>query len=224
MTINKALARVKALYEPTYSDDILVDWLSEMDQQLLREEFLRTDLILPPYDAATDGDVTLIVPPPWDRLYILYLTRMIHYHRGEYEEAAIFENEYNDLLAAYMAHILNRMPRGPHGEPWLELPLWLRAGRDFEAGLCAVPPDATGVTAQLAKAGTRLATWVLGTDDELAMAGNLLELSLNAAYTEDLAAGGYELYVTITTEERGDVDAAPVPLRVLAAYTLEEAT
>ena len=223
MTINKALARVKALYEPTYSDDILVDWLWEMDQRLLREEFLR-QIPIDPYDAATDGDVTLLIPAPWDRLYILYLTRMIHYHRGEYEEAAVFENEYNDLLAEYMANLLNRLPRGPFGEPWLEMSLTLRAGRYFSAELGPIPPDAAGVTVKLAKAGTRVDTWVLDTDEELDLVNGLLVLTLDAEYTDDLAAGGYEIYVTVSTDERGSADAMPVPLRVLPAYELEEET
>lgn len=221
MTINKALERVKALYEPSYADQILTDWLWELDQRLLREEFLRMTAI-EAYDAQTDGDVTLIVPPPWDRLYILYLTRMIHYHRGEYEEAANFEIEYNALLREYLAHLLNDLPRGPRGEPWLELPLQLRAGTDFRARMFALPPDATGAVVKLAKAGVRVQTWTLGVDEALQQEGSGLVLHLTADQTAGLVSGGYQIYASVTRSELGDTPAAPIALRVLPAYALEE--
>ena len=187
MTITEAITLTQQLYEPTYSAAILTRWLWEMDQRMLHEELLRPGII-DEYNPETDGNVTLLIPAPYERLYLLYLARMIHLHRGEYDEAANFESEWNQLRNEYMAHLLNDLPRNFGDRPWLDLPLVLRAGRKFD------------------------------TDDELDASMGVLTLTLTPTYTEDLDPGGYQVRVIITTDDEEYIDAYPIPLRVLAAY------
>ena len=217
MTITEAITLTQQLYEPTYSAAILTRWLWEMDQRMLHEELLRPGII-DEYNPETDGNVTLLIPAPYERLYLLYLARMIHLHRGEYDEAANFESEWNQLRNEYMAHLLNDLPRNFGDRPWLDLPLVLRAGRKFVGRLFWLLPNTAGVQVDLIKAGEVIDHWILNTDDELDASMGVLTLTLTPTYTEDLDPGGYQVRVIITTDDEEYIDAYPIPLRVLAAY------
>ena len=217
MTIAEAINQIVELYEPTYSPAILTRWLWEMDQRMLHEELLRSGII-DEYDPETDRDVTLLIPAPYERLYVLYLARMIHLHRGEYDQAANFESEWNQLRNEYMAHLLNDLPRNFGDRPWLDQPLVLRAGRKFVGRLYWVLPNTVGVEVNLIHDGSVINQWILNTDDELEVSLGVLTLTLPATYTADLDPGGYQVRVMITTDEEENIDAYPIPLRVLAAY------
>lgn len=217
MTIREAIDLTVELYEPTYSEATLTRWLWEMDQRMLQEELLRPGII-DQYDITTDENVTLLIPAPYERLYLLYLARMIHLHRSEYDEAANYESEWQQLKNEYMAHLLNDLPRTPEGKPWLDEPLTLRAGRQFEGRLFWLRQDTTAADVYLIDDGTVLSHWELETDDELEASEGILTLKLDETYTATLNAGGYQLRISVTTEEHGTIDAYPIPLRVLPAY------
>ena len=188
-----------------------------MDQRMLQEELLRADII-DEYVPETDMDVTLLIPAPYERLYILYLARMIHLHRGEYDQAANFESEWNQLKNEYMAHLLNDLPRAPGGKPWIDEPLTLRAGRKFKGRLYWIRYNTVSAEVDLLKNGTVIDHWTLDTDDELAVLGGVLTLTLESNFTEALAPGGYQVRVTVTNDDENKLDAYPIPLRVLAPY------
>lgn len=217
MTIEEAINQVIELYEPTYSPTTLTRWLWEMDQRMLQEELLRPGII-DEYDLGTDEDVTLLIPAPYERLYVLYLARMIHLHRGEYDQAANFESEWNQLKNEYMAHLLNDLPRKPGGKPWLDEALTLRAGRKFEGHLHWIRPNVVTVDVDLLSRGTVIDHWTLDTDDELSVSCGVLTLTLEASYTAELKPGGYQVRVTVTNDDENKLDAYPIPLRVLAPY------
>jgi hypothetical protein len=69
-------------------DIILVRWLSEMDGRLAFE-FYRADAWTP-YDPEEDAQAELLVPYPWDGLYIHHLAARTYFADGEYDR---YENE-----------------------------------------------------------------------------------------------------------------------------------
>ena len=217
MTIAEAINLTNELFEPTYSSEVLTRWLWEMDQRMLNEELLRPGVI-DQYNPSTDMNVTLLIPAPYERLYLLYLERMIHLHRGEYDEAANFESEWNQLKNEYMAHLLNDLPRTPCNKPWLDEPLTLRSGRAFEGRLFWLRPDTAGAEVDLISAEDVIDHWILGEDDELEASQGILTLKLQAEYTAEMDPGGYQIRVIVTTDENEKIDAYPIPLRVLKAY------
>ena len=219
MTIEQAINQIAELYEPTYSPAILTRWLWEMDQRMLQEELLRTDII-DEYNPDTDMDVTLLIPAPYERLYILYLARMIHLHRGEYDQAANFESEWNQLKNEYMAHLLNDLPRTPGGRPWMDETLTLRAGRKFVGCLYWIRRNIVAIDVDLIRDGTVIDHWSHGTGDKLAVVDGVLTLTLEAYYTSEMKPGGYQIRVTVKNDDANKLDAYPIPLRVLAAYPL----
>ena len=65
-----------------------VRWLSELDGRLAFELY-RADAWTP-YDPASDLDSELLVPFPWDGLYVHHLAAQTYFADGEYDR---YENE-----------------------------------------------------------------------------------------------------------------------------------
>ena len=88
MTVTQAITRSAALTGQALSGDAPVRWLSELDGQLALT-FYRADGWTP-YDPTGDLDTALLVPHPWDGLYIHRLAAMTYFTNGEYDR---YENE-----------------------------------------------------------------------------------------------------------------------------------
>ena len=88
MTISDAITSAEALTGQVVDNATLVRWLSELDGQLALT-FYRAERFTP-YDPATDGAKTLLVPFPWDGLYVNHLAAMTYFANGEYDR---YENE-----------------------------------------------------------------------------------------------------------------------------------
>ena len=50
------------------------------------------------YDGDTDQQTVLIIPAPYDRVYILWLEAQIHYYNGEYDK---YNNAVDMFTVAY---------------------------------------------------------------------------------------------------------------------------
>lgn len=116
MTINEAITQVGALKPHQYTDDQLIKWLSNLDQQLWEDvvkwhHFPRKkdeeghwvpDIPAHgPYSEDVDMDQALMVPDPYSDVYPKYLAAQIDYHNGDiprYNNAMIM---YNLALKSY---------------------------------------------------------------------------------------------------------------------------
>ena len=103
MTLKEAVEQARALTGTVVDDAVLCRWLSELDGRLMLE-FYKGDAWAP-YDWAKDQDAVLLVPFPWDGLYVHYLEAMTHYSNGEYgrygNAMAMFEKitgDYRKLM------------------------------------------------------------------------------------------------------------------------------
>ena len=95
MTINELMTRLDDLIPNQYGPDHKLRWLNEVEQAIHREILLphegdRPDTFTP-YETA--DDTQLLIPSPYDRVYLLYLESRIHYHNGE-------TARYNNAAAA----------------------------------------------------------------------------------------------------------------------------
>ena len=88
MLVSEALARAGALTGQVVAGAVLVRWLSELDGRLAFE-FYRTDAWTP-YDPEDDLSCELLVPFPWDGLYVHHLAAQTYFANGEYDR---YENE-----------------------------------------------------------------------------------------------------------------------------------
>ena len=90
MTINEAINRIDSLKHNTYSQHDKVAWLSRLDSMVKRliidthesgEEITFTG-----YDDSTDMQTEMLVPAPFDEMYLRWLEAQIDYTNGEYDK------------------------------------------------------------------------------------------------------------------------------------------
>ena len=116
MTINEAITQIDSLKVNTYTPADKIGWLSRADSMIKRniidtheggeaEKFAG-------YTEETDLETVLLVPEPYDELYIRYLEAQIDYTNGEY---AKYNNSILMFNAAYEAYASyynrNNMPK-----------------------------------------------------------------------------------------------------------------
>lgn len=100
MTIMQALYRIDELKPNSYSQPEKIKWLSSLDG-VIKSEIIDTheggeDIVLPEqgYSDTIDLTTELLVPYPYDDIYLRWLEAQIDYTNGEY-------GKYNNSLVAF---------------------------------------------------------------------------------------------------------------------------
>lgn len=88
MLISEAITYCEYMTGQVVAPEQLVRWLSELDGRLAFE-FYRTGEWAP-YDPTDDTGAELLVPFPWDGLYVHHLAAKTYFSNGEYDR---YENE-----------------------------------------------------------------------------------------------------------------------------------
>lgn len=108
MTIAEVIDKVDSLVSNTYSQEDKVGWLSQLEwiikTQIIDTHQGGTEDPFYGYDSNTDPHALLLVPAPFDDVYLRWLEAQIHYYNGEtdrYNAAIIM---YNTSLEAYANH------------------------------------------------------------------------------------------------------------------------
>lgn len=100
MTINEAISRIEELKPNTYSQSDKIKWLSHVDATVKRliidTHEGAEDVTFIGYDDSTDLNTELLVPEPFDELYLRWLESQIDYYNGEY-------GKYNNAIVMYNA-------------------------------------------------------------------------------------------------------------------------
>lgn len=114
MTILEAIRRVDALQHNTFSQEEKVEWLAQVDA-LISEELIRTHedpegKTFRVYDEQTPLDQQLLVPPPFEELYLHYIQAMMDYHNAEYDRYNRSMGMYQATLSAF-TNFYNRTHR-----------------------------------------------------------------------------------------------------------------
>lgn len=110
MTIIEAINKIDSLKYNTYSQEDKVDWLSRLDWMVKRQIIDTHEgaeaVSFTGYDADKDLHTVLLIPAPFDEVYLRWLEAQIDYTNGETDKfnASIimyntayeaFENYYN---------------------------------------------------------------------------------------------------------------------------------
>jgi hypothetical protein len=117
MTIIEAISQIDDRKHNTYSQADKIIWLSKLDAMVKRlvidtheggEEVTFTG-----YDEDTDLDTILLIPEPYDEVYLRWLEAQIDYANGEYEKYNNSAEAYNVLWQSFQNYY-NRthMPKG----------------------------------------------------------------------------------------------------------------
>lgn len=109
MTIAEVISKVDALKPNTYKQKDKIGWLSDLDArvktQIIDAHERRDPVYFYGYDEETDLDTELLVPKPYDEMYLRWLEAMIDYHNSDddrYNNAIIlFNNAYEGFKKYY---------------------------------------------------------------------------------------------------------------------------
>ena len=117
MTIMEALYRIDEVKPNSYSQSEKIKWLSSLDG-VIKSEIIDTheggeDIVFNGYDEFTDLSTKLLVPAPYDDIYLRWLEMQIDYANGEYGKYNNSKVMYNETYSAFKK-FYNRthMPKG----------------------------------------------------------------------------------------------------------------
>ncbi|MBE5816187.1 MAG: hypothetical protein E7315_00520 [Clostridiales bacterium] len=106
MTIKQATDTFDSRYPCSYTYEDKVRWLSGLDMRIARElliPFGIFDKDFSGYEASASPDTPLLVPHPFDEMYILYLIMQTDLFNGETQrynnDILAFMSVYNDFCA-----------------------------------------------------------------------------------------------------------------------------
>ena len=109
MKINEAITRLDNLKFNTYTESDKVDWLSRLDymvkQQIIDTHEGAEAVTFTGYTDDTPTDTVLLVPAPYDEIYLRWMEAQIDYHNGEYDKynnaIIMFNTVFNDYQKHY---------------------------------------------------------------------------------------------------------------------------
>lgn len=117
MKIIEAIDQIDSLKHNTYSRRDKILWLSRLDS-MVKRLIIDTheggeDVVFENYTDTTDLETELLVPAPFDEIYLRWLEAQIDYANGEY-------GKYNNSILMYQAsydgyanyYNRNHMPKG----------------------------------------------------------------------------------------------------------------
>ena len=104
MTSNRLITLLRELTENQYTDSVLMMWLSNCENTVLTDVLLASpeDCV----ELTEPNDEKLVVPHPWDKLYLPYLQAQVAHANGEYDHYANYIALFNAYLEEYARHIL----------------------------------------------------------------------------------------------------------------------
>ena len=104
MKLGDAISRLDELKPNGFSRGQKIFWLSALDSTVKEEIIDRHEgaetLSFAPYDEQSAEDTELLVPSPYDEVYLRYMEAQIDYANGEYDR---FNNSNAMYAAAYTA-------------------------------------------------------------------------------------------------------------------------
>ena len=116
MKIIEAINRIDSLKHNTYTESDKVEWLSRLDA-MVKKHIIDThegdEVSFTGYDDITNLQTELLVPAPYDEVYLRWMEAQIDYHNGEYDKYNNAMEMFNTAYEGYQNYY-NRthMPKG----------------------------------------------------------------------------------------------------------------
>ena len=105
MTLMEAIAQVDSLVRNAYSQKDKIGWISRLDwiikTQIIDLHQGTENVSFKGYDDNTDLHTTLLVPPPFDEIYLRWMEAQIHYHDGEIDRYNVAITMYNTAFEGF---------------------------------------------------------------------------------------------------------------------------
>lgn len=104
MLVSEAIAAVQAITGKAATTSTLVRWLSEFDGKLAFETYRVPEWR--PYDPTDDQSTELLIPYPWDGVYVHHLEAMTYYTNGEYDRYENARTMTERALSEFKAYLM----------------------------------------------------------------------------------------------------------------------
>lgn len=119
MTIIEAITRLDDLKFNTYSKEIKRSWLSALDMKI-HQEIIQTHegsdgSTFSGYTEKTPDSTVLLVPEPYDEIYLRWMEAQVDYHNGEFDKYNASIIMFNTALTQFSNrynHLHRPIPRG----------------------------------------------------------------------------------------------------------------
>ena len=117
MKIIEAINQIDSLKHNTYSQANKLEWLSRLDA-MVKKHIIDThegeEVTFAGYGDLTDPQTELLVPAPYDEMYLRWMEAQIDYHNGEYDK---YNNAIDMFDTAYQGyHNYYNRTHKPKGE------------------------------------------------------------------------------------------------------------
>ena len=108
MKIIEAIRRLDALKFNTYTQSDKIEWLSRLDN-MVKKHIIDThegaeEVTFIGYDDSTDLEKEMLVPAPYDEVYLRWMEAQIDYYNGEYDKYNNAIIMFNTSFEAYEAY------------------------------------------------------------------------------------------------------------------------
>ena len=117
MKIIEAINKIDSLKRNTYSQPEKLEWLSRVDW-MVKKHIIDThegaeEVSFNGYNDLTDLNTELLVPAPYEEMYLRWMEAMVDYHNGEYGKYNNAVDMFNTSYSNYQNYY-NRthMPKG----------------------------------------------------------------------------------------------------------------
>ncbi len=108
MTVNLAITRTDSRKPNAFSTEEKKEWLASLEGRIAAEVLLLAPAeVKAILDAEKDGSSVLLVNPPFDDIYILWLCAMIDMANGEYNKYGNTSQIYNDFYHDFVRWFIN---------------------------------------------------------------------------------------------------------------------
>lgn len=101
-TIRNVISYVDAIKPNAFDDAVKVQWINEAEGYIQTEVMMLALADTVQYDPDEHMDAVLLVKPPHDKLYSLYLCALVDFANGEYDKYNNTMQMYNKFLGEYI--------------------------------------------------------------------------------------------------------------------------
>lgn len=116
MKLREAIERIDSLKHNVFTQGEKVSWINQLDG-MIKAHIIDTheggeDVLFSPYDERDDMGGDLLVPAPFDSVYVHWLEAQIDYYNGEISRYNNSMAMFNEEYAAYQRYYnRNHMPK-----------------------------------------------------------------------------------------------------------------
>ena len=123
MKINEAINRLDSLQRNTYTESDKIAWLSRLDSmvklQIIDAHEGGKCKPFAGYTEDTPLDTVLLIPDPYDEVYLRWMEAQIDYHNGEYDKYNNAIIMFNASFEAYRDYYISTHKPVSHGRRFL---------------------------------------------------------------------------------------------------------